>query len=77
MYKIKNGNSDSRIMIEFCGYYIGILYIILDAVPIVIVGPEKLFACMDTGDGFFDVLSVVSSGIKKAKDFSLAFNNIR
>src|SRR5690606_10780709 len=72
MYKIKNGDSDSRIMVEFCGYYIGVFYIILDAVLIVIVGPEKPLARMNTGNGFFDMLSVVSSGIKKAKDFSFS-----
>jgi hypothetical protein len=66
VYKVKNGNPDSRIMIQFCGHNIRVLYIILDAVPVVIVCPEKLFSCMDTGDGFFDVLSMVSAGIKKA-----------
>ena len=53
-------------MIKFCGYDIGVFYIILDAMPIVIVCPEKFFSCVDAGKGLFYVLGMISAGVKEA-----------
>jgi len=53
-------------MVKFSGYNIGVFYIILDAVPIVIVCPEKFFPCMDAGKGLFYVLGMISAGVEEA-----------
>ena len=64
VHKVKNRDSYPRVVVEFRRYDIGIFYVVLNRVPVVIVCPEKLFPCMDTGKGFFYVLGMVSAGIK-------------
>jgi hypothetical protein len=51
-------------MVKFCGYDVSVFYIVLNAVPFVIICPEKFFPCMDAGKRLFYMLSMISAGVE-------------